>query len=230
MNNAQMLQKLYTMKDYENENSFAYKRYISEELDVLIEELKLEIAKEKVGKPTEKKALALMKRLQKKMAKGQRPILQYMKLIEDKMYFTDSYFAIALNKDDTWLDTMKFHDENSEGSYPDIKRIFDTTKTYNEFVQFAVTRAEVDYWKKTVKKEGYNGCQLVDFDMLGSDGNTYKATINVKYLDYLLTLLQEDELVFRARIKTAVDKCIIAPFEAYSEKGCGICLPCRHYE
>ena len=230
MNNAQMLQKLYTMKDYENENSFAYKRYINEELNVLIEELKLEIAKEKVGKPTEKKALALMKRLQKKMAKSQRPILQYMKLIEDKMYFTDSYFAIALNKDDTWLDTMKFHDENSGDSYPDIKRIFDTTKTYNEFVQFKVTRAEVDYWKKTVKKEGYNGCQLVDFDMLGSDGKEYKTTINVKYLDYLLTLLQENELVFRARIKTAVDKCIIAPFETYSEKGCGICLPCIRYE
>lgn len=228
MNNAQMLQKLYAMKDYENENSFAYKRYISEELDVLIEKLKLEIAKEKVGKPTEKKALALMKRLQKKMAKSQRPILQYMKLIEDKMYFTDSYFAIALNKDDTWLDTMKFHDKNSEGSYPDIKRIFDTTKTYNEFVQFAVTRAEVDYWKKTVKKD--NGYQFVDFDMLGSDGKEYKTTINVMYLDYILTLLQEDELTFRARIKTAVDKFIIAPFEAYSEKGCGICLPCRRYE
>ena len=228
MNNAQMLQKLYTMKDYENENSFAYKRYINEELDVLIEELKLEIAKEKVGKPTEKKALALMKRLQKKMAKSQRPILQYMKLIEDKMYFTDSYFAIALNKDDTWLDTMKFHDENSDVSYPDIKRIFDTTKTYNEFVQFKVTRAYVDFWKKTVKKE--DGYQFVNFKLLGSDGKEYKTTINVKYLDYLLTLLQEDELVFRARIKTAVDKCIIAPFEAYSEKGCGICLPCRHYE
>lgn len=223
MNNTQTLKYMYKIQEI-NKNS-----EIDDILNTIIGDLKNDIAKEKCSKPTEKKALSLLRKLQKKSDKT-RPALQYVFVDGEKMFFTDAYFLVALNKKESWIDGLNIFDKEKHGTYPDVKLLLNRTKKAvesGENVSLVIEKKTVDYWKKTVKKE--DGKQIVKLHACDSEENVYNCSFDVQRLDYVLTLLQAEELTITAHLNSKEATDIFQPFLAENENGIALVMPVRSY-
>lgn len=211
MNNTQLLKKLKSIKKWNS----------TEELDNLINEIEYEITLEtSCKKPSEKKALNTLKSLQKKQSKNKECLysrLKYVKIYENNMYFTNSFFAIRMPVHEQWLSTLDILTDENMDKYPNTECFFNNIESQID-VNFTLAYKDVCIWKKMVeKKKGKQQKTIVLKDCTN-------VTLNVEYLDYIFKLLQADNLTFYGTNKV-LHKQLIGALHTSNENGTAIICP-----
>ncbi len=215
MNNTKLLKTLKEIKQWND----------MEQLDNLINDIEFEIVTEtSCKKPTEKKALNTLKSLQKKQAKNKECMFQrlkYVKVFENNMYFTNSYFAVKMPVNEQWIESLDILSDDNENKYPGVQYFFNGLENQTD-VSLSINYKDVLVWKKTVEKK--KGKQEKTIAL--NDGLT--VTLNVSYLDSIFKLLQADQLTFYAPNKI-LHKQLVGALHTSNENGTALICPVLNY-
>lgn len=215
MNNTELLKKLRNIKKW---NSI-------DDLDNLINEIEYEITLEtSCKKPSEKKALNTLKSLQKKQAKNKEDVfkrLRYVKVFENNMYFTNSYFAVKMPVNEQWIESLEILSKDNEKKYPGVQYFFDGIESQTD-VSFSIDYKDVLVWKKTIEKKDRKQQKTIVLK------DCTNVTLNVEYLDYIFKLLQADNLTFYGPDKIS-HKQLVGALHTKNENGTAIICPVLNY-
>lgn len=199
-------------------NTIILKMINENKLDELKEMLQQEIMLEGINNTSDK---IRQQKIQKHFLKEckNRPVLQKYIIKDDKQYFTDSYFLVALVEEDQ-IQSLKEYDLKNDGQYPELDYLINNQKKSNR-IYFELQYNELINQIKLAKVN-----KKETFDVYVEENRL--LVLGIKELEvFLLSMNFKKDDIIKVYTDTKNNKLELG-LNVYKDNGSyGLLLPCR---